>query len=86
MMQTNSGGGMLGPTIVINGHVAGTWKRMLRKDSVVITPHWFASPKKSDHHAFAAAAQHYGAFLGLPAVLASVGGVRTYKCWPRMTS
>ncbi len=68
--QTNAGGGMLSPTIVINGRVVGTWKRTLQKDSVVITPSWFTSPKKSDEHSLAAAAQHYSAFLGLPAVLA----------------
>jgi hypothetical protein len=65
--QTNDGGGMLSPTIVIDGKVAGTWKRTLQKDSVVIAPHWFTAPKKSDQRALEIAAQEYGAFLGLSA-------------------
>ncbi|MBI5304149.1 MAG: AlkZ family DNA glycosylase [Chloroflexi bacterium] len=68
VMQTNAGGGMLNPTIVVNGQVIGTWKRTLQKDTVVITPSWFAAPKKSDQRMLKAARQ-YGAFLGLSAML-----------------
>jgi len=67
--QTNAGGGMLNPTIVVNGQVVGTWKRTLQKDTVVITPSWFTAPMKSDHHALETAAQQYGVFLGLSAML-----------------
>ncbi|MBI4790878.1 MAG: AlkZ family DNA glycosylase [Chloroflexi bacterium] len=67
--QTNAGGGMLNPTIVINGQVVGTWKRKLPKSSVVITSNWFTAPKKSDQHALAVAARRYGAFLGLSVML-----------------
>jgi hypothetical protein len=66
--QTNDGGGILSPTIVIAGKVVGTWKRTLRKGSVVITPHWFTAPKKSDQRALEMAGQQYGEFLGLSAV------------------
>ena len=67
--QTNAGGGMLNPTIVIDGQIVGTWKRTLQKDSVVITPSWFTKPTKSDQHALERAAQQYGTFLGLSAVI-----------------
>jgi hypothetical protein len=68
--QINAGGGILSPTIVIDGQVAGTWKRALKKGAVVITPAWFASPKPPQVRAFTLAAERYGAFLGLPVELA----------------
>jgi len=61
-------------TLVINGQVAGTWKRTLKKDSVVITPNLFARLKRADQRALAAAARQYGAFLGLPAEWPKVNG------------
>lgn len=67
--QTNAGGGMLNPTIVVNGQVVGTWKRNLQKDTVVIAPSWFTTPKKSDHNALESAAQQYRSFLRLSSVL-----------------
>jgi hypothetical protein len=64
-----SGNGIFYPVIVLDGHVAGTWKRVFRKGSVVITLSPFASLKKKERHAVAVAAERYGAFLGMPAVL-----------------
>jgi hypothetical protein len=61
---------MLSPTIVIDGQVAGTWKRTLKKGSVVIQPAWFTQPTNDQQAAFSKAAHQYGAFLGLPVVLA----------------
>jgi hypothetical protein len=52
-------------TIVMNGRVVGTWKRTLKKDAVIITPSFFTPLNKAETHAFAAAANRYGAFLGL---------------------
>ena len=63
--QINAGGGMLNPVIVIDGQVAGTWKRTLRKQSVSITPAWFDPPGEAGLDAFQAAARRYAAFLGL---------------------
>ena len=62
----NAGGGMLSAAIVIDGQVVGTWKRMLKKKAVVITPSWFLPPKKARERAFGLAASRYGAFLKLP--------------------
>ena len=67
--QTNAGGGMLNPIMVIQGQVVGTWKRILKKDRVVVTPRWFTTPKKSDHRALEQVTQEYGTFLGLSPAL-----------------
>lgn len=67
--RINAGGGMLNPTIVIDGQVVGTWKRTLKKDSVTIVPTWFAPPSEPQIHALHLAAQRYAAFLNLRASL-----------------
>jgi hypothetical protein len=68
--RADFGNSIFNPTIVIDGLVVGTWKRTLKKGSVVITPSPFTLLKKAEKHAFAIAARQYGAFLELPAVLA----------------
>ena len=70
ILQTNAGGGMLSPTILINGQVVGTWKREFRKGSVVIRPDWFTQPSQAYKEALSTAAQRYSSFLRLPASLA----------------
>jgi hypothetical protein len=52
-------------TIIINGRIAGIWKRSFRKDTVdlEITP--FAKLSKANHSAVNAAAKQYVKFLGL---------------------
>ena len=66
----NTGTGVFTSAIVLDGQVVGTWKRMLNKGSVVITPSLFTSLTKAKYQAFVAAANRYAAFLGLPVVLA----------------
>jgi hypothetical protein len=68
--QINPGGGLLSPTIIIDGQVVGTWKRTRQRRSVVITPDWFAQPGEGAKQALALAARQYGAFLNLPVTLA----------------
>jgi Winged helix DNA-binding domain len=51
--------------IVLNGRVVGTWKRTLKKDTVIITPSLFAPLNEAETRAFAASANRYGAFLGM---------------------
>ncbi|MFL6291311.1 MAG: winged helix DNA-binding domain-containing protein [Thermoanaerobaculia bacterium] len=65
-----SGNGIFYPTIVLGGRVAGTWKRELKKDSVVVTLSPFAPLKKKERQVIALAAERYGGFLGKPALLA----------------
>lgn len=57
-------------TVVLDGRIAGTWKRVERKGTVAVTPTYFAPPSERERQAVAAAAERYGRFLGLPAVLA----------------
>jgi hypothetical protein len=63
--RTNAGGGMLSPTILIDGQVVGTWKRILKKGTVVVAPSWFAGPTADQVDAVENAAAEYSAFLGL---------------------
>jgi hypothetical protein len=64
--QTNAGGGMLSATILVDGQIAGTWKRILKRESVLLTPGWFVKPTEAHEQTLDAAARRYGAFLGLP--------------------
>ena len=56
-------------TIIENGKVTGTWKRTLMKDKVVVEPITFIKPTKARKLSIAEAADNYGEFLGLNAVL-----------------
>jgi hypothetical protein len=67
------GNGMFSPTIVINGRVAGVWRRTLKKKEVVITASLFAALNEAEHQALAAAADQYGKYLGLSAVVQVTG-------------
>jgi hypothetical protein len=68
--QEVSSGGVFRPMIVIDGQVVGIWKPTLKEDSVIITPSPFTSLTQAENQALLAAANQYGAFLGLSAVLA----------------
>ena len=56
--------------IVIDGRVAGTWKRTLKKNEVVIELSPFKPLKKVEDQTVRAAAQQYGQFLEMPCVVA----------------
>jgi hypothetical protein len=58
-----------GHILVVDGRVAGTWRRTLKKSEVVIQTTTFAPLSKAQSRAVAEAADRYGAFLGLPVVL-----------------
>jgi hypothetical protein len=64
--------GMLPATMVINGRVVGTWKRIFKKDTAVITPNPFDALNDDEGYAFAAAAKRYGEFMGMKAVISGV--------------
>ncbi len=59
-----------GHMIVLDGQVVGAWQRVLSKGAVTVTAQTFVPLTAAEHAAFAAAAQRYGAFLGLPLHLA----------------
>lgn len=64
-----SGNGIFYPVVILDGRVAGTWKRVFKKGTVVIILSPFAPLKKKEREAVAAAAERYGAFHGLPTVV-----------------
>ncbi len=51
-------------TIVIDGRIVGTWKRTLKKDTVIITPSFFVPLSEAETGAFVAAAERYSKFVG----------------------
>ncbi len=61
---------VLGPTIVVDGQVVGTWKRTFDRGSAVVAPELVVSLAEAEAQALAAAIQRYSAFLGLPVALA----------------
>jgi hypothetical protein len=68
-------GGMLSPTIVIDGQVCGTWKRASGTGGVTITPAFFGRPIAEHGSIARAASLRYGRFLNRPVTVA--GQVRT---------
>ena len=57
---------MFMPTIVIDGRVAGVWKRAVKRRGVEITITPFACLKRVELAAVAAAAGHYGLWGAAP--------------------
>jgi len=57
-------------TIVLDGHIAGTWKRILKKNDVVIELVRFRTLTEAEDRAITDAAERYGKFLGLSVQLA----------------
>ena len=64
--RINAGGGLLSPCIVIDGRVVGLWRRTLSARAVGVEATLFAAVSKQRERAILAAAERYGAFLGLP--------------------
>ena len=60
------GNGVFSPTIVIDGAVAGTWKRAFKQGAVVIEGAPFRTLTATESHALQAAAARYGEFLEMP--------------------
>lgn len=60
------GNGMFASTIVIDGRVVGTWKRVFKKAGIEIAATPFASMSKVEKKRFTEAAERYGAFHQLP--------------------
>lgn len=58
--------GMFTPTVVIDGKVEGTWKRLAKKDRVIITITPFISFTKAQQQAIAKAADRYSQFIEQP--------------------
>jgi len=63
------GGGIFAPTMVMDGQVVGTWKRAVKKSQVVVTPAPFRPLTAVERDALAVAAEWYGEFVGMRAVV-----------------
>ncbi|MES2678968.1 MAG: winged helix DNA-binding domain-containing protein [Bacteroidota bacterium] len=64
--------GIFNPTLMVNGHVVGTWKRSIVKDKVFITPEFFAKPGSDLKEQIKKAAEDYGRFLNKEAKVAGI--------------
>jgi hypothetical protein len=60
--------GIFNPVIIINGKVAGTWKRAFEKDKVKIEIKIATPLSKLQKHLVVAAAERYSTFLKMPAI------------------
>ena len=58
--------GMFNPIIIVNGRVAGTWKRRIKKDGVIVETNFFPNHRKPRNRDLEFSVSRYGAFLGLP--------------------
>ena len=60
--------------LVIEGRVAGGWKRGLTKSAASVELKTLAPPTEGQRQTIAEAARRYGAFLGLPVELSWLSG------------
>lgn len=64
--RTISDNGIFHPTIIENGQVAGSWKRFIKPNKIIIEPNFFQNPDKKIIHSFSKKAISFGQFLGKP--------------------
>jgi hypothetical protein len=68
-MHINSGNnGMLNPVVVLNGQVIGTWKRVLKRETVHIQQHMFLALDHTQTEITHAAVKRFADFLSLKRV------------------
>jgi hypothetical protein len=68
-----SSAGVFRPLIVIDGQIVGVWNRTVKKEAVAIDLSPFRSLTGAENEALLAAADRYGAFLGVTAVHVKLG-------------
>lgn len=56
-------------TIIINGTIRGTWKRVFKQGKALISTTLFATLTDAETRALSMAVAQYGTFLGMPAIL-----------------
>jgi hypothetical protein len=71
----------LGPAVVVDGRVVGTWKRMITEGSVVIDVTSFAPLTAKARHAVIDAAEGYAQFLQREPVIRLRGGRALAPAW-----
>lgn len=72
VLRVNAGGGLLAPTVLVDGRVIGTWRRELGRRTVDVRLELFDRVSARAARAIDAAARRYGAFLGLEPRLAGL--------------
>jgi len=55
---------LLNPVIVVDGVVAGTWRRTLQKGGARVIPRWFGKPSLAERAGFESTVADYRCFLG----------------------
>jgi hypothetical protein len=60
-----TGNGIFNPIIVVNGQVAGTWKRTIKKDTVTLDVKPLTPLSEAHRKALATKANRYGQFVGM---------------------
>lgn len=63
-------GNALQNVIILDGQIAGTWRRDVKRDAVYLSLNPLVSPTDEARHAIQTAAKGYGLYLGLPVVVA----------------
>jgi hypothetical protein len=58
--------------VIVGGRFAGTWKRSVEKDMLVISARFFEPPDPGQKNAIMSAVERYGMFMGVPARLETV--------------
>ena len=66
-------GNALTSVLILEGLIAGTWKRVLARAKVELTVSPFQALRKAEKEAIRSAASAYGGFLGLPVALRFAG-------------
>lgn len=56
--------GIFNPVIAVDGQIAGTWKRVIKKEKVLITSDIFTPLDEAETSALVATAHRYGSFFG----------------------
>jgi hypothetical protein len=64
-----TGNGLLSSTIILNGQVAGAWKRTVEKKQVVIETSYFHKMSQAAQQQVKATAKRYGQYLEMEAVV-----------------
>ncbi len=67
------GNGVFQPTVVLDGRVVGTWRRVAKRTKVDVTVRELVALTKKDRTLVEAAFRPYGHFLGLPCEVAWLG-------------
>ena len=60
---------LIANVIVLNGQVVGGWKRMLKKDSVMLELKPIIKLAKNEKEAVEVASEKFGNFLGMPSTI-----------------